>query len=84
MFLNEYVTQIRFEKGFPSSYTHLKYRMRNVGFCLPCLLLASEFRTAYGCLATSWDLMQVTEGNLVKNDSEVIESGFWERKKAKQ
>jgi len=28
-------------------------------------------------------LMQVTEGNLVKNNHEVIGCGFWERKKGK-
>lgn len=48
--------EVRFEKGFLSSYTHPNYRMRNVGFCLPYLLLASEFRTTQGYPASSWDL----------------------------
>lgn len=48
--------EVKFEKGFLSSYNHWKYWVRNVGFCLPCVILESEFETAQGCPASSWEL----------------------------
>lgn len=48
--------EVKSEKGFLSSHNHWKYLVRNVGLCLPCIILLSEFGTAQGYPASSWEL----------------------------